>query len=148
MSGALALAAARADPVGDGPKIGEGQLKSKKAVKLSKPSGEKSRANLVEGNLEQQNLVIKIQDLTRLVTPQNQEQAARDSLINILHRAQAPHTSTLNQRNTHSPRSSTVEEGKRNRTTRYENRIFPFQPNKIYNRITEVTTPPPSFDLN
>jgi hypothetical protein len=37
---------------------------------------EKSRANLVERNLEQQNSVIKIQDLTRLVTPQNQEQAA------------------------------------------------------------------------
>jgi hypothetical protein len=71
MSGALALAAARADPVRDGPKIGEGQSKSKKVIKLSgrmKPSGKKSRVNLVEGNLEQQNLVIKIQDLTRLVT--------------------------------------------------------------------------------
>jgi hypothetical protein len=52
MSGALVLATARADPVGDGPKIGEGQSKSKKAVKLSKPTGEKSRVNLVEGNLE------------------------------------------------------------------------------------------------
>jgi hypothetical protein len=145
MSGALALAAARADPVGDGPKTGEEQSKLKKAVKHSKPSGEKSSANLVEGNLEQQNLVIKIQDLTRLVTPQNQEEAARDSLINILHHAQAPHTSTLNQQNAHSPRSSTVEEGKRNRTARYENRIFPFQPNKIYNRITKVTALPPSF---
>jgi hypothetical protein len=109
---------------------------------------EKSRVNLVEGNLEQQILVIKIQDLARLVTPQNQEQAAQESLINILHRAHAPHTSTLNQRNAHSPISSTVEEGKRNRTARYENWIFPFQPNKIYNRITEVTTTPPSFDLN
>jgi hypothetical protein len=62
MSGVLALAAARADPVGDGPKTG-GQSKSKKVVKLSgrtKPSGEKSRVNLVEGNLEQQNLMIKI----------------------------------------------------------------------------------------
>jgi hypothetical protein len=39
MSGALALAAARADPVGDGPKTGEEQSKLKKAVKLSKPSG-------------------------------------------------------------------------------------------------------------
>jgi hypothetical protein len=52
MSGALVQATARADPVGDGPKIGEGQSKSKKVVKLSKPTGEKSRVNLVEGNLE------------------------------------------------------------------------------------------------
>jgi hypothetical protein len=47
MSGALSMAAARADPVKDGPKIGEGQLKSTKAVKLSgrtKPSGENLRA--------------------------------------------------------------------------------------------------------
>jgi hypothetical protein len=46
MSGALALAAARADPIGDGPKIGEGQSKSKKAVKLSKPSGEKNQERI------------------------------------------------------------------------------------------------------
>jgi hypothetical protein len=135
MSGVLVLAAARADPVGDGPEIGEGQSKSKKTVKLSKPSGETSRANLVEGNLEQQNLVIKIQDLTWLVTLQNQEQAVRDSLINILHCAQAPHTSTLNQRNTHSPRSSTVKEGKRNRTARYENRIFHFNRTRFTTRL-------------
>jgi hypothetical protein len=51
MSDVLALAVARADPVGDGPKTGEGQSKSKD-VKLSKSSGKKSRANLVEGNLE------------------------------------------------------------------------------------------------
>jgi hypothetical protein len=43
MSGVLALAAAQTDPVEDGPKTGEGQSKSKKAVKLfgrTKPSGE------------------------------------------------------------------------------------------------------------
>jgi hypothetical protein len=44
MSGVLALAAARADPVGDGPKTGEGQLKSKKDVKLSESSGEKIKS--------------------------------------------------------------------------------------------------------
>jgi hypothetical protein len=35
---------------------------------------EKSRANLVERNREQQNSMAKIQDLTRLVIPRNQEQ--------------------------------------------------------------------------